>query len=363
MQRRAAAVYIVFFVVVAIAAYSLTTVAEEPSVSVEGQNYTQGDTLDVEGQAWMVNVSDGSGQLSRVNESVRFTASFANNSTLLFQNGTYRSVPNGSGGGGAAGTTGPATTSAATTTGGSATTPGANATTAPSGGDTNDSAGTRFRVVIANATEGNASAGNASAGNASANASSGNASGGNASAGNASGGNAAAVNVSSFTLRESFDVTQRLQADSDVADTLLSTVNGTQYVRYRNGTTQQLDEYLPTPETRNVSVGDSFPYQNNSTSVAGVNTSGVSLAWEGTRNESVELAAGENVTVGNTTYVAQYGADNSTVTLSRDVAGYQAELADQAEFHDRILGLWGIAVISILAAILIAGLAYLPVRG
>lgn len=345
MQRRAAAVYIVFFVVVAIAAYSLTTVAEEPSVSVEGQNYTQGDTLNVEGQAWTVNVSDGSGELSRVNESVRFTASFANNSTLLFRNGTYRSVPNGSGGEGAAGTTGPSTTgSAATTTGDSATTPGANATTAPSGGDANDTAGTRFRVVIANASGGNASAGNASGDNA-------------------SGGNGSSVNVSSFTLRESFDVDRRLRADPDVANTLLSTVNGTQYVRYRNGTTQRLGEYLPTPETRTVSVGDSFPYRNNSTSVADVNTSGVSLAWNGSRTESVELAAGENVTVGNTTYVAQYGADNSTVTLSRDVAGYQEQLADQEEFHDRILGLWGIAVISILAAILIAGLAYLPVRG
>jgi hypothetical protein len=164
-------------------------------------------------------------------------------------------------------------------------------------------------------------------------------------------------------LRETFDVTQRLQADSDVANTLLSTDNGTEYVRYRNGTTQPLDEYLPTPETRNVSVGDSFPYQNNSTSVAGVNTTGVSLAWTGSQNESIEIAAGENLTVGNTTHVPQFGANNSTVTLSRDVAGYQEQLADQEEFHDRILGLWGIAVISILAAILITALAYLPVRG
>jgi hypothetical protein len=89
----------------------------------------------------------------------------------------------------------------------------------------------------------------------------------------------------------------------------------------------------------------------------------VSLAWTGSQNESIEIAAGENLTVGNTTYVPQFGANNSTVTLSRDVAGYQEQLADQEEFHDRILGLWGIAVISILAAILITALAYLPVRG
>lgn len=337
MQRRAAAVYIVFFVVVAIAAYSLIAVAEEPTASVEGQSYAQGDTLQAGGQAWTVNVSDGSGEVSRVNESVQFSTSFANNSTLLYQNETYRSAPNGSGGGGAAGTT----------------TPGAPTTTTPSGAVSNGSDGTRFQVVIANA-----SGGNASSGNASGNASTGNTSGGNASAGNAS-----TVNLTSFTLRESFDVNERLRADPDVANTALTGVNGTQYVRYQNGTTQPLGEYLPTPKTRNVSVGDEFPYANNSTTVSGVNTSGVSLAWTGPQTESMEIAAGENITVGNTTYVAQFGADNSTVTLSQDVAGYQEELADVQDFHDRILGLWGIIIISIFAAILIAALAYMPVRG
>jgi hypothetical protein len=38
-------------------------------------------------------------------------------------------------------------------------------------------------------------------------------------------------------------------------------------------------------------------------------------------------------------------------------------VADVEDFHDRILGLWGIIIISIFAAILIAALAYLPVRG
>jgi len=367
MQRRAAAVYIVFFVVVAIAAYSLVTVAEEPTASVEGQNYTQGQNLTAGEQMWTVNVSNGSGELSRVNDSVQFTTSFANNSTLSYRNGTYRPAPNGSGGG------------AAGANNSSAGSGGANNSSAGSGGS-NDSDGTRFRVAIANVSSGNASgnastgnasggnASNASGGNTSANASAGNASSGNASAGNASGGNASAgnasaVNLTSFTLRETFAVNQQLRADSAVANTPLSTTNGTQYVRYRNGTTQPLGEYLPTPETRNVSVGDEFPYGNNSTSIAGVNTSGVSLAWTGSQPESMEIAAGENVTVGNTTYVAQFGADNSTVTLSQDVAGYQEEVADVEDFHDRILGLWGIIIISIFAAILIAALAYLPVRG
>ena len=51
------------------------------------------------------------------------------------------------------------------------------------------------------------------------------------------------------------------------------------------------------------------------------------------------------------------------MTLSQNVSGYQAQLDDVEHFHERILGLWGIAIISIFAAILIVGLAYLPVRG
>ena len=354
MQRRAAAIYVVFFVVIAIGAFSLLTVAEEPDVSVEGENYSSGDTLDIGDQAWTVNVSEGSGELSRVNESVRFTTSFANNSTLLFRNGTYRPAPDGSGGGGAAGTT----------------SPGANGTTdtnASSTGDANDSAGTRFRVVIANPSGGNTSAGNASAGNASAGSTttgnaSANASAGNESAGNASGTDTSAANVTSFTLRETFAIEDLLAADPNVTDATLTDANGTRFVRYQNGTIQPLDGYLPPRETRNVSVGDSFPYRNNSTTVVGVNTSGVTLAQEGNRTETIELPAQENVTVGNTTYVPGFPSDD-VLSLSADPAGFQDQQDAVTEFNDRILGLWGIVVLSMLTAILLTGLAYLPVRG
>ncbi|WP_256685901.1 hypothetical protein [Halococcus qingdaonensis] len=328
MQRRAAAIYVVFFVLVAVGAFSLTTVAQEPSVSVAGQNYSQGDTLSAGGTEWTVNVNDGEGNVSRVNESARFTTSIANNSSLLFANGEYRPAPNGSDGGAGTGTGSPSP-SATATSGGSGTSLATGETAS------NDSA-TRFRVVIPNATAGNASGGNASGGNA--------------------------TNVSSFTLRQEFVTSQRLRQDSSVADVALTGENGTQYVRYRNGTTQPLDEYLPTPEVRNVSVGDSFPYENNSSSVASVNTSGATLAWEGNLTRSTELKDGENATIGETTYVAQFPT-NSTVTLSQNVSGYQAEQAKLDEFNNRILGLWGIVIISLFAAILIVALAYMPVRG
>jgi hypothetical protein len=337
MQRRAAAIYVVFFVLVAIAAYSLTTVAQEPSISVDGQNYSQGDTIPADGTQWTVNVADGEGNVSTVNESARFTASLANNSSLLFNGSAYRPAPNGSGGGAGTGT-GSASPSGTGTESGAAT-PGAVGTGAPTGPTASNDSVTRFRVVIANETA-NGSAGNAS--------------------GNASGGNA--TNVSSFTLRQQFETSTRLRNDPSVADVPLTGENGTQYVRYRNGTTQPLDEYLPAPTVRNVSVGDSFPYKNNSTTIQSVNTSGAALAWRGELTRSQDFEEGTNVTLGGTTYVAHF-PENSTVTLSQNVSAYQAEQEDVTRFNNRILGLWGVVIISLFAAILLVALAYMPVRG
>jgi hypothetical protein len=342
MQRRAAAIYVVFFVLVAISAFALTTVAQAPSVSVEGQNYTQGDTIAAGGTEWTVNINEGEGNVSTVNESARFTASIANNSSLVFADGAYRPAPNGSGGGAGTGTGSPSPSATGT--------PGTTGASMPTGGTASNDSGTRFRVVIPNATAGNGSAGNASSANAS---------GGNTSAGNASGNT---TNVSSFSLRQQFQTSARLRSDSSVADVALTGENGTQYVRYRNGTTQPLTEYLPEPEVRNVSVGDSFPYKNNSTTVESINTSGATLAWEGRLTRSQDFEEGTNVTLDGTTYVAQFPT-NSTVTLSQNVSGYQAEQATLTRFNNRILGLWGVVIISLFAAILIVALAYMPVRG
>lgn len=309
MQRRTAAIYAVFFVVVAIGAYSLTTVAEEPTITIEGQEFSGTSTINVSGETYTINVSGGSGQVSTVNESARFTAALADNTTLRLVNGTYQPVKNDSGGGGA--------------TGGSN---GSNLTSR------------LVRVVIPNATN---ATGNASAGNAT---------------------NASTANITTFTLREVLDVQGLLVADPAVANKTFTTANGTKFVRYRNGTTVSLRKYLPPITTRNVSVGEQFPYQGNLTTVTRVNSSAATLAWQGSVVETQEFEEGQNVTIGKTTYVAHFPS-NSTVILSQKFIAYQQEQQDITDFHNRILGLWGIVIISLSAAILIIGLAYLPVRG
>src|SRR6056297_115134 len=96
MQRRAATVYAVLFLVIAAGAYSLIGVAEEPAIDLEGETYAQGQNVTVNGMTYNVSsVGDGEGTLSRVNQSSLYTVEFANNSTVQLDNTTYRVlVPN-----------------------------------------------------------------------------------------------------------------------------------------------------------------------------------------------------------------------------------------------------------------------------
>jgi plastocyanin len=96
MQRRAATVYAVFFLVIAAGSYSLIGVAQEPGIDLEGDTYAENDTMTVNDMDYTVaSVGDGEGTLSRVNESARYTTMWANNSTVQWDNSTYRVlIPN-----------------------------------------------------------------------------------------------------------------------------------------------------------------------------------------------------------------------------------------------------------------------------
>ncbi|MFC4548868.1 MULTISPECIES: hypothetical protein [Halorussus] len=97
MQRRAATVYAVLFLVVAAGAYSLIGTAQQPTIDVDGQTYAQNETVTVNGRTYNVSsVGEGQGTLEWTNQSAAFTATWANNSTVQFQNNnTYRVfIPN-----------------------------------------------------------------------------------------------------------------------------------------------------------------------------------------------------------------------------------------------------------------------------
>lgn len=96
MQRRAATVYVVLFLVIAAGAYSLIGVAESPEIDLDGETYAENETLPVNGFEYTVaSIGDEEGTLSRVNESSLYVETLNNNSTVDLDNTTYRvSIPN-----------------------------------------------------------------------------------------------------------------------------------------------------------------------------------------------------------------------------------------------------------------------------
>jgi hypothetical protein len=110
MQRRVAAIYFVFFLVMGASAYSVIALAESPTVEVPGDTYSQGDSFTVNGQEFTVTnaaleESEGGGHgggggasytgtLTYTNTSYRFTATLENNSTVTYQNDSYRVLAN-----------------------------------------------------------------------------------------------------------------------------------------------------------------------------------------------------------------------------------------------------------------------------
>ena len=88
MQRRWAAIYIAFFLVMAVSAYSVMAVAEEPGIDLDGEALSDGDTLEIDGTTYTFSVEDGEGSIA-FNETVEQSEAFANNSAIEYRDGVY----------------------------------------------------------------------------------------------------------------------------------------------------------------------------------------------------------------------------------------------------------------------------------
>ncbi|QZY00826.1 hypothetical protein [Halobaculum rubrum] len=95
MQRRAAAIYVAFFLVVGTASFSLIATASAPQLSFENPDHelSQGDPITIDGQEFTVSgisaeAEEGevtrSGTLESTNESARYTVDWANDSTVTY---------------------------------------------------------------------------------------------------------------------------------------------------------------------------------------------------------------------------------------------------------------------------------------
>jgi len=266
MQRRSATVYAVLFLVVAAGAYSLIGTAQQPDISVEGDAYTEDQTLTVGDRQYTVaSVGDGEGTLAWTNESARYTATWENNTTTQLDDTTYR-------------------------------------------------------VLIPNESD-----------------------------------------PSEVTLREQFNLSE---------NTSTVTEDETRYVIVGEGDNRSLvpvDEYkrqqFGEPETRTFAEGDSLQYEGNETTVSNVTVDAATLAWVAPRTNEVGLAEGRNVTIGpsgdSQTFVPHFPGDGELV-LSTQTNEYQQQLNAQADFDERIAGLWGVVILSGLTVVFLVMFAFLP---
>jgi hypothetical protein len=285
MQRRAAAIYFAFFLVIGVGAYGYTTVvdAQQPSIDIEGETYEDGDAITRGGQTYVVSIGDPetdeetgetvvSGKLSWTNDSARSSAALANDSTVTVDNRTWR-------------------------------------------------------VAIENESD-----------------------------------------VSSFTLREERNVSAILANDTNVEDETVER-GGEPHVVFRaNDTIRPLSAYLPAPATTTYSVGETLAYPTDDgvqdATVSDVTPAEATLTWTASSQESAVLEEGANVTVGDTSYVVHF-PDENTVKLgevSSQYENYQAGVDRQDYFRERKAGIWGVAIVSLMAAVILLGAAYLPVK-
>jgi len=282
MQRRAAAIYFVFFLVIGAGAFGLIQATEEPTVTMEGDAYTEGDTVDLGDRTWTVSSpSSGSGELSWTNESAVITTTVDNGSEIPASDVNWegQTVTNGS-----------------------------------------------YLLVVQ--TE-----------------------------------DVSDPREADFV--EQRDIQAMVEADPALYNETI-TQNGVEKATYRaNDTNVPVEEYFPPVERHTIKEGETLVYQGNETSVDAVTNTSVELTRPGEGTDTVSLSEGENFTVDDRQYFAHF-QDNSSVLLLQTDERYDEYAAQQNEiesYNDRMVGLWGVAELSLLAGILLVVTAFLPVRG
>lgn len=343
MQRRAAAMYAAFFVIIAAGSYAMIGVAQEPAIQVDDPAYslTSGDQVTVDGRTYSVRVSDGEAELTWTEEGAEYSAvlendttvpavdvqwdgqtarksvTLRNNSEIAYNDSEYTLVIDGD----SFNLTRGAETQ--TFSVGDEVTYRGNRTvvTQISSVSVTLAWGNPYRVIVADESD-----------------------------------------PSTFSFHEEQNVTAILVADPAVENEPVTRADGRRYVVFRsNGTTRLLDPYIPAPEVETFEEGGSFTYQKNEVTVGNITAEAVPITWRAPRDHTTTAAEGDNVTLNGQSFVAHF-PDDQTLELSRDIAAYQHEVEVVNTFHERVNGLWGVSILSALAAVILLGLAYMPSR-
>lgn len=105
-------------------------------------------------------------------------------------------------------------------------------------------------------------------------------------------------------------------------------------------------------------------YRGNDTRLA-ITDEGVTLSWTASRTQTVDLAQEQNVTLNDQRFFsffphAEPDDANPEVLLTTDATDYRDRVAQAERYHERTNGLWGVTIVSVVAAVLLVALAFLP---
>jgi hypothetical protein len=287
MQRRAVAVYVALFVLVAGGAGVLTATADSPEVGFEDPDYelSEGDPIEVDGQEYVV------AEISEVEEG---------------------GGGGGHGGGGGAETSIVATIERETTVEQSEA--WANESTVQVGDR-------EWRVEITG------------------------------------------EDPSEFTLVEVLDRQAILENDPQADNETVERDDGEYVVVTEDGESRlvPVEEYFPAPEEQSYAEGDTFEYGGNTVTVDNVTADQATIVWAGHQTETIEIEEESTVTIAETEFVAHF-SDASTLQLSSDIEGYEAQLAQIDQFQQYNSGLTRVLVLALLSSLLLLGAAFIPSR-
>lgn len=176
-----------------------------------------------------------------------------------------------------------------------------------------------------------------------------------------------AENSSEFLLREVVD-REAILADDPSADNETVERDGGEYVviEEEDGETRLVpaDEYFPDPREEQFTTGDTLEYDNHSVTVDAVEEGSVTVTWAADETDSATLREGGETTFGETTYVAHFSGEGSSLRLelTDDVENYEAELDRIDQHEQKVTGLWYAIGLAGITIVLLVAMAFLPSR-
>lgn len=339
MQFRAGILYVVLFVVVAAGAYGVIATAESPEVTIDEANadYTleAGEEFEVDGQTLNVSqLSAHSGTVEYVNESAVLEVQWEGQGDDDWNSGD--SVMLGD-------SEDDEYTVMIIQPGGAEDNGEDDGGNENEGGDGNETAGG------GNESEGDD--GNETAGD-------GNESEGES--GNESAEGDDGAEPQAFMLIEAFDEEEYETVEREGQPYIVVSENDSEELVH----VTEFDEI----DTQVYETGDSIEFYDEENeemtegNVTDISADMVTVEYIGTEVDEYDLVDTETVILNDQEFGVYFPSDEQ-VYLTSDLEAFQAQQASVEDHGDRIRGLWWVVSLAVLTAIVIAGLAFMPVRG